>query len=891
MGNEPDWNAASERLRDARKRYCEREKLRNEELNEILGKYCDCSESTLKRDMKGKFIPEHRVEKYAEWFCEEVDISRQEILDWLMVTAHSQPEKCLAKIFSEKVRSRVVLTKESFEGLRKEEKLSKSYLKSLEPLRNERFFDKKILLTAIKEQIVKEQIDQELFERNEYEEITLKHVKTDETSVSQTIPSIGEGFLGREEELEILKQWADEVDEEKCSIARLQGFPGNGKSTIQKWVGKKFIYHSIKSLLNNPFDDSVWISAEKVFSLADVLKVIVDEFDLKIPSDNAEDIKLKAETHLKKYRILVLLDNFQKISNNENQNKIFDFFNNLKGISRTLISTNSELQWFKLIDTSEIIKYPLIPVKGLSSEETKCLINAYIEKHGKLKDKVEEQQIDRMMRVTDNNPQIITMMLVLRAQGMPLVDQLDRIKDGGGAEKILKTIFGKALEEALFSESNKAILATKALFNYSVRKKDLGDIAGVNEKQLTAAIDNFQAISFFEIKRSAYGSSCISSVHSFIQYVAQFILRSCPQQFREELEARWWDKYAPAVAQRAGNFVFKSQAPKLQTQLEQDIRNVIEHVEEHLKNPDSPYRKHAANLVGGYGQLGHSLRYWGKWDDIKSLAELAWEVSVDKNEPQPDLIIDCGLRLLSRGHRERKEEENFRFYVDKAQDVHAILDDDNSDDMLRLQAYIEGSEAGRLRYKGSFPAAKKRYNAALDFFKKSRKSKNYDFADVYIWLSVITMEYAAQKKELDGPTDRDGIIKSELREAEDYLNEAMNWVEKGLKDDWEMQYRRTSVYIDKGMIARIKGELEEARKYFRLCDGRFPSLKSTARWHIEMALVEYVAGREQQARTYAEKGRKLQEDIGIRNCLPPYHAYKMLDQIEEGWKVNAEHMK
>lgn len=87
-------------------------------------------------------------------------------------------------------------------------------------------------------------------------------------------------FLGRQAEMEKLRQWADT---QRHPIAILCGFGGNGKTTLQLKVGEEFV-HGVKCQLRWPYQGAVWVSAVDYPrgqpSLVDILRKVAGTFEL-----------------------------------------------------------------------------------------------------------------------------------------------------------------------------------------------------------------------------------------------------------------------------------------------------------------------------------------------------------------------------------------------------------------------------------------------------------------------------------------------------------------------------------------------------------------------------------------------------------------------------------
>ena len=219
-------------------------------------------------------------------------------------------------------------------------------------------------------------------------------------------------FLGRQEELHRLRQWADH---QRYPIAVLYGFGGNGKTTIQQKVGEEFV-HGTKCPLRWPYDGAVWVSAVDYLrgqpGLLDVLREIAEAFDLYASLSKRELRLVRPDTLiedvtklLENVRILVLIDNFETISKS-NQVEILQFFNDIRGASQVLISTRYRPDWFLEQSNDDMYRmaHVLIRVGGLSAGDANTLVQEFLNAKALPDGMVDEKDIMRLAEMTQNNP-------------------------------------------------------------------------------------------------------------------------------------------------------------------------------------------------------------------------------------------------------------------------------------------------------------------------------------------------------------------------------------------------------------------------------------------------------------------------------------------------------
>lgn len=689
------------------------------------------------------------------------------------------------------------------------------------------------------------------------------------TTVKSNVPpmNLWGDFLGRQEEIGKLQRWADH---RRHPIAVLCGFGGNGKTTIQRKVGKEFV-HGITCLLRWPYDGAVWVSAldypRGQPNLCDVLREVARTFGLFDKELNLEliqptVIKQEARELLEEKRVLVLLDNFETVSNT-NQIEILEFFNDLEGASQTLISTRYRPDWFLEREQDEMysMAHALIRVNGLSPEDAETLVQDFINTKSVPQDSFKQQEIKRLIEATHNNPKSILAVLGLVEQGMSLSYLLDAIVAG---KPEADCIFDKIIDEAwehILTEYDKAVLMAKAFFSHSVSETDLGQVAGVSGEHLTKAIKKLAAISFFEFEPTSEGARRIRT-HPLAQDFARRLLRD-HSEFESEAEERWWKEYGQNIIQKTIPVAYES----INSALEEDIINLLEHLEKHLHN-QSAYSSKAVNMFAEHRGLGSILRHWGYWDEVLRVAKIVLNFGIEHQNPR--LIGMCIFRLITRIFSERGEFDETDKYISLAIEQNAKLND------RWLGAIIKIARADVYRRRGYFEAAKQSYNKALQVFSDLRDISY--IAYTYFWLGAVTIEIAT--RDLEEAVDISGKTNEALAEAEKYHNESARYWAKESMGKVTPRYELVSQSLPIGIINRIRGELSKAQDLFQSCIGKLLSLPYIAQLYQELALVEHLLGNKELAYFYEEKGLTLFRQLGFIDTHTPHHCYRVIDRMK-----------
>jgi tetratricopeptide (TPR) repeat protein len=669
-------------------------------------------------------------------------------------------------------------------------------------------------------------------------------------------------FLDRRSVIEKAIQWADN---RRHPIAVLWGFGGNGKTTIQLKLGEDFVYGRTCPL-RWPFEGVVWVSAEDYPrgqpSLLDILRKIVETFE---PVDDPTTLKRvlpswlrqEAEKVLRKKRVLVLLDNFETVSL-QNREEILEFFSWLRGATQTLISSRHHLEM-------RDIAHVLIPVEGLSPEQTAILIDDYLKATSLTKAAFDPNDLKRLAELTRNNPKTIITMLGMVEQGVALPDLLTSISTGSPeADEVFNKIIGKAWE-ALLSEPDKAVLMAKSFFSQPVSDRALGSVASVSGEELSRAIGTLQMISFFDRPQSADRRV---RTHPLVQDFVYRILRDHPE-FEREAEERWWSEYAPQVVDQARRATYTDLQAKLE--IADDATNVLERLERHLRKR-TPYSSQAAQLFARRDGLGNALCQLDKWDEVLRVAEITLQLAIEQQNAR--LIGECALNLISMVYRERNELDKAEMYLAQAAEQSVSLGDP------WLQAAIMLERAQLYRRRGRFKAARQEFQKALDIFLELGEIS--DIATTYVLLSGITMAIATA--DLGEAIDPHWKEKAVWSEVEEHFRQAEQYWSQMDSIDPVRRFDAVTIRAYQGTFARVRGDLDEARNLFTGCLGQFQSLTSAARLCRELALVEHLAGNKDLAYDYEDRGLDLQRQLGISSNPQTYDCYRHIDRMKKEGK-------
>ena len=109
--------------------------------------------------------------------------------------------------------------------------------------------------------------------------------------------------------------------------------------------------------------------------------------------------------------------------------------------------------------------------------------------------------------------------------------------------------------------------------------------------------------------------------------------------------------------------------------------------------------------------------------------------------------------------------------------------------------------------------------------------------------------------------------------AEKYLDEETT-------EEWKTERFLTIHRLHRAIIARLRGDLDQARDLIQICLGTSQSLSVNVTLYGELALVEHLTGNKELAYSYAEKGVNLFRQTGMSDTLPPQQCHRVIERMK-----------
>ena len=446
---------------------------------------------------------------------------------------------------------------------------------------------------------------------------------------------------------------------------------------------------------------------------------------------------------------------------------------------------------------------------------------------------------------------------------MPLAHLIKMIASGtADADRVYGMIIDHAWAE-LLSDDEKAVLMAKAFFSHSESEADLGLISGVDGDQLRDAMRTLEAISFFEPESSKQQTRRIRT-HALAQEFAKRILHDHPDVERDA-EERWWAGYGLNVVKKAAQTPYEA----LRFDLEEDVANVLESLEYHIRERSS-YCQKAVELFGGEGGLGHTLRSWARYDDVLRVAESILEFVVHQSDAR--LIATCALHLIVPVYMKRGRLGDVECWIGLAVEQNTQLQD------RWLEAVIETTRGLLYHYQGYLRAAEQAYQKALGIFLELENRA--DIVEMYKSLGHLSVCLATQ--DFEEAIDTSGTLRAALIQAEHYFEqaEALLQQEQPGKNAHEIPLEHRD---QRAIIARLRGDLDQAHDLLQSCVGQFHSSYAVANLYRELALIEHLAGNTDLAHSYEKERHKPASAACLLNLARTScytHCGKVIDRMK-----------
>ena len=666
-------------------------------------------------------------------------------------------------------------------------------------------------------------------------------------------------FLGREKEIKSMCQW---VDDNKTKIAVLYGFGGNGKTTLQTKLGHLFI-HSPVSLPRYPFVGVVWVSDVDTtpLTLTRLMEIIGKTTHIapKPEGVNPKYLKEKVMDILTTKRILILLDNFESIQP-EQQAMILNFFMSTSGESKLIISTRQNLTAFSYLEIiqskgflHEHLPHHIQFIEGLKEKDVYQLIQSITNKNNMT---ISDENMTKLASVAEKNPKVILSVLGLVKNNDDLTLFIDNLSKDSRSEDVFKAVIDHTF---ISDNAAKETFLAKALFRCSVNKNKLGDMVDIHGEQLDEIISRLHAINLFGVDAN---NNYRINAHPLSQQYANRLLKD-NTSISQKIVENFWQFYLPDVMEAIQKTSFEKLADD--SSLSDDIINVTEFLISQIGSR-SKYEIEALSTLGKRHGIGYFLTEIGHWDNAQRIAQKVLSVS------QNHYSLENGLKIVLLGEtiHQLVKINCFRGIPEQSIKYIGIAEEENADlNDNWLSARINLCHGHLRRELGQFKAARHYYKRCIEQLENlPQTNENVRIlSEAYRYMGGIVIDLA--NRELDAAIDTDGQIEEQLVLAENFLQKGLDCIQGTDK----IAQLESTLYGWRGVIYRIRGDLENARTYMKHPKCQFHCLRTVARGKFELALVEYLDNNSDLADALKEEGLHLLGQVNLTQKNSPFWWY------------------
>jgi LuxR family glucitol operon transcriptional activator len=307
------------------------------------------------------------------------------------------------------------------------------------------------------------------------------------------------------------------------------GLGGVGKTSLVVKAGHRCLPGS-NCGVSEPFDAVVFITAkDRELRLNDTLDAIGRTLQYpRVYQASDEQKPYQARVLLKEYRILLIVDNFETITDRT----LAEFLHSVPAPSAVLVTTR-EFDPFIWNGPKRI------ELHGLEKFESYALIRQLTERpEAVLLREASEEQLLPLVEATDGNPFAIkTAVGYILDYGQPLDVVLSDLWEARGY--IFDYIFSRAWER--LDEYAQCVLMVMPLFTPSANRAAIGAAARVEGYWLTQALNRLVAMSLVEVTSELEEEKRRYSVHPLTRSFASGKLGEAPEL--EERARAHWVKY------------------------------------------------------------------------------------------------------------------------------------------------------------------------------------------------------------------------------------------------------------------------------------------------------------------------------------------------------------
>lgn len=371
-------------------------------------------------------------------------------------------------------------------------------------------------------------------------------------------------FLGRKHDKNrVLQGLASE-----WPLISIEGIGGVGKTTLALEIAY-YCLHDPEQLLQHPFDAVVWVSAKERSGGEEWLNEVMDQIAsvLDYPAYAVSQKKQsKIGQLLLKYRTLVVVDNFETI---ENPDRLIAWLRQIPEPSKVLITS-------RLAQLRGPLDRPwVVHLRGFSEDEAFQLIHNHVQRLELAESLVaNEDDLRRLIRITEGNPQAIVMALgYLENRDIQLNVIIGDLQTASqSVEAIFDYLYQKEWEALESYPDAQHLLFAITFFEDPANEDALKTAAGMSESSFRSSAQELKIMSLFEDMEPSKGSLPRYSIHPLTRaFVGKRLAEE--SQWQQEARERWVQWYLD-FTEKNGGLDWKIQTPHYD-EIEEEWGNLL----------------------------------------------------------------------------------------------------------------------------------------------------------------------------------------------------------------------------------------------------------------------------------------------------------------------------
>lgn len=277
----------------------------------------------------------------------------------------------------------------------------------------------------------------------------------------------------------------------RSAVVLLRSLGGMGKTSLAREVASQCISTEKEfASLPTKFETAIWVSDANnpgLTNMTVILDTIAQTLDYNdIIKLAIQDKKIAVNRLLSKHKILLIIDNFETITDNY----ILDWVTSVPEPSKCIITTREYHRAFRN-NTRDI------ELGGMNTEEARAFILNKMTDWGISHTKNRIEDFDPLVQTCEGNPKAIEMALgIIKHRSKTLQEALDELTSIQG--NFFKDLFRRAWD--LLDADGKNILLIMSMFPNGTKAKPIEQVLAIDEHNFETAISKLIDLSLINIR-------------------------------------------------------------------------------------------------------------------------------------------------------------------------------------------------------------------------------------------------------------------------------------------------------------------------------------------------------------------------------------------------------